>query len=64
MALAIKDATYARDVAGRKKLLANLQSDIDNAIKAFTGTEYNTVNAASLACPENDELKLLLISIG
>ena len=43
MALAIKDATYARDVAGRKKLLANLQSDIDKAIKALTGTEYNTV---------------------
>ena len=43
MGLQIKDADYGRDVAGRKKLLSNLQSDIDKAIKALTGTEYNNV---------------------
>ena len=43
MALEMKDATFARDKAGKKKLVANLQSDIDRAIKTLTGTEYNNV---------------------
>lgn len=43
MSLDIKNATYARDKAGKKKLVANLQSDIDAAIKVLTGNEYNQV---------------------
>ena len=43
MALSIKDANFGRDKSGRKKLISNLQSDIDKAIKALTGPQYNTV---------------------
>lgn len=43
MALEMKNADFARDKSGRKKLVANLQSDIDKAIKALTGSEYNNV---------------------
>ena len=43
MALEIKNADYGRSVSGRKKLLADLQSDIDKAIKALTGNEYNAI---------------------
>lgn len=34
-------ATYARSNTGMKKLIANLQGDIDKACKAMTGNEYS-----------------------
>ena len=43
MALSMGQADYARDAAGRKKLVSDLQGDIDVAIKALTGAEYNAV---------------------
>ena len=42
MALAINEATYGRDAAGRKKLLADFQAEIDKAIKVME-TEQTTV---------------------
>ena len=45
MGLEIKNADYGRSVSGRKKLLADLQSDIDKAIKALTGNEFNSVKS-------------------
>jgi hypothetical protein len=43
MALSINNASYGRDTAGKKKLVSDLQSDIDAAIKVLTGAEYNKV---------------------
>jgi len=45
MGLEIKDASYGRSKSGRKKLLADLQSDIDKAIKALTGNEFNAIKS-------------------
>lgn len=43
MALQMNDATYGRNLTGRAALVANLQGDIDKAIAALDGAEYNTV---------------------
>ena len=46
MALEMKNATYARDTAGKKKLLSELKGDVNNAIKALeqTSTVTNEVD--------------------
>lgn len=44
--IANSDAQYARSEAGRKKLAANLQSDIDKAYNALVGKNIDTLVAA------------------
>lgn len=43
MALNISGATFGRDKAGQKKLLANLKGDIEKARKNLTGASYESV---------------------
>ena len=42
MSIEMKNATYGRDTAGKKKLLAELQGDVNNAIKALEQTSTVT----------------------
>lgn len=43
MALNISGATYGRDKAGQKRLLANLKNDIEKARKSLTGADYENI---------------------
>ena len=43
MTLKMSSVTYGRSKSGQKKILQNLQSDIDRAINYLNGAEYETM---------------------
>lgn len=39
----MSDMTYARSTTGQKALISELNADIDRAVKALTGSEYDAL---------------------
>ena len=61
--MSMDNFTYARSDAGRKKLIADLKADIEDAKRALKGTDYNTlkdsVNKYWVGTDKNKFVKML-----
>lgn len=47
MALEMKEATYARDTAGKKKLISDFQAEIDKAIKTMESEQATVIDTVN-----------------